>query len=169
VKIFISHAQRDRAYATELAKALKEAGQNVWEPQDLQPGDNWGLKSGEALAGADAVVVLLSPDSVASEWVRKEIEFTLTSPRLKGRLFPVLLRPTRDIPWILRELPQWLDDVDPIAAAKTIVDTLVPLRNATKEKLKSSPTGKKPLLRAKSVLKFRGSRAAKHAVPAAKK
>jgi hypothetical protein len=168
VKIFISHAQRDRAYATSLAKALKEAGLNVWEPQELQPGENWGLKSGEALAEADAVVILLSPDSVASEWVRKEIEFALTSPRLKARLFPILLRPTRDIPWILRELPQWMDAVDPATASKAIVGTLGPQKAATRDKSKSLVTAKRSE-RAKSILKFRRPKAAKDALLAAKK
>lgn len=137
VKIFISHAERDRPYATALGKALKDAGESVWEPQGLQPGENWGLKSGEALAGADAIVVLLSPESVATEWVRKEIEFAITSPRLKGRLIPVLVRPARDIPWILRELPQWLEADDPTAAAKGIVSILGSGKTATEAKEKS--------------------------------
>jgi len=124
MKIFISYAERDRLYATALGKALKDASQDIWEPQDLQPGENWRLKSGEALAEADAVIVLLSPESVASEGVRREIEFAISSPRLKGRLIPVLVRPSRSIPWILRELPQWLEADDPSAAAKGIVSKL---------------------------------------------
>jgi hypothetical protein len=124
MRIFISYADRDRRYATALGKALKDASQDIWEPQDLKPGENWRLKSGEALAGADAVVVLLSPESVASDWVRKEIEFAISSPRFKGRLVPVLVRPARDIPWILRELPQWVEADDPSAAAKEIVSIL---------------------------------------------
>jgi DNA-binding protein HU-beta len=34
------------------------------------------------------------------------------------------VRPTRDIPWILRELPQWLEADDPTEAAKEIVRLL---------------------------------------------
>jgi len=137
VNIFISHAERDRAYATALGQALRDAGQRVWEPQGVQPGENWGLKSGEALAGADVVIVLLSPDSVATEWVRREIEFAISSPRFKGRLIPILLRPTRDVPWILRELPQWLESNDPTRAAKEIVNILSAGHTVTKARAQS--------------------------------
>jgi hypothetical protein len=67
---------------------------------------------------------LLSPDSVASEWVRREIEFAISLPRFKDRLIPVLVRPTREVPWILQELPQWLETDNPAAAAKRIVGLL---------------------------------------------
>ena len=106
VNVFISHSEKDRSYATSLGKVLRGAGLHVWEPRDVQPGDNWALKIGEALAEADAVIVLLSPDSVASEWVRREIELAISLPHFKGRLIPVQVRPTREVPWILQELPQ---------------------------------------------------------------
>jgi hypothetical protein len=124
VKVFISHAEKDGPYAALLGRALTGAGLSVWEPSAVQPGDNWALKTGEALAKADAVVVLLSPDSVASEWVRREIEFTISSPRFNGRLIPVLVRPTPEVPWILEELPQWVEADNPAAAAKKIVGLL---------------------------------------------
>jgi len=124
VNVFISHAEKDGTYATSLGRALADAGLRVWEPRGVPPGDNWALKTGEALAKADAVVVLLSPDSVASEWVRREIEFAISSPRFKGRLIPVLVRPTPEVPWILQELPQWLEADNPAAAAKKIVGFL---------------------------------------------
>ena len=124
VNVFISHAEKDRPFATSLGTALMGAGLRLWEPHAVQPGDNWALKAGEALAKADAVVVLLSPDAVASEWVRREIEFAISAPRFKGRLIPVLVRPTRDVPWILQELPQWLEADDPAAAARKIVGLL---------------------------------------------
>ena len=167
MKIFISYAERDRPYATALRKALKDSSQDIWEPQDLQPGENWRLKSGEALAEADAVVVLLSPESVATEWVRREIEFAISSPRLKGRLIPVLVRPSRDIPWILRELPQWLEADDPSAAAKGIVSIL---KQRKKARIGRNPaTGEEIKIPAKTVRKFRISKAAKDPLLSAKK
>jgi hypothetical protein len=124
VNVFISHAEKDGAYAALLEKALKTAGVRVSESGNIQPGDNWALKIGKALDEADALVVLLSPDSVASDWVRREIEFALSLPRFKGRLIPVLVRPTRNVPWILKELPQWLETNKPVVAAKSIVSLL---------------------------------------------
>ena len=57
MNVFISHAEKDRTYATSLGKALTGAGLHVWEPRGVQPGDNWALKAGEALAEAAANVV----------------------------------------------------------------------------------------------------------------
>jgi hypothetical protein len=124
VNVFISHAEKDRPYAASLERALKSAGVRVWEPGNIQPGDNWALEIGKALAEADALVVLLSPDAVASEWVQREIEFAISSPQFKDRLIPVLVRPTRGVPWILKELPQWLETSKPVVAAKSIVGFL---------------------------------------------
>jgi nucleoid DNA-binding protein len=124
MNIFISHVQQDRDYASTLRKALKNAGLSVWEPESLQPGENWRLRSGEALEKADVVIVVLSPESSSSEWLRKEIEFAISSPRLKGHVIPVLRRPARDIPWILRELPQWMEEQHPVVAAKRIASAL---------------------------------------------
>jgi len=124
VNVFISYARKDEAYAAKLRDGLVGAGLHVWEQRDVSPGDNWARATGKALDEADAVVVLLSPDSMASDWVRREIEFTISSPRFKDRLIPVLLRPTPEVPWILRELPQWLEARDPIAAAKSIANLL---------------------------------------------
>lgn len=124
MNVFISYAEKDQAYAASLGRALTAAGVHVWGPHELTTGGNWALEAGKALANADAFVVLVSPDSVASEWVRREIEFGISSPRFKGRLIPVLVRPTQQVPWILQELPQWLESMNPAAAAKRIVGFL---------------------------------------------
>jgi len=51
-----------------------------------------------------AMVVLISPDSMRSKHVRQEIEYALGDPNYEGRVFPVEIRPTEDVPWILRKL-----------------------------------------------------------------
>jgi hypothetical protein len=105
MKVFISHAAKDRQFADKLAKTLIEHGLDVSYPvSDLLPGDNWLLKAGRALDEANAMVVLLSPDAVASPGVLSEIEHAIKSPRFRGRLVPVMLRRTADYPWILKRL-----------------------------------------------------------------
>ena len=49
------------------------------------------------------MIVLLSPEGVQSEWMRREIEYALGSRKYEGRLIPVMVRPTSDIPWVLRQ------------------------------------------------------------------
>ena len=104
MKVFISHAASDRDLAKYVAAHLSEAGFDVWDPEEhLLPGDNLPLKVGEALEQADAMIVLVSPEAANSEWVRQEINYALASPKYAGRLLPVIVRETDDIPWILRK------------------------------------------------------------------
>src|SRR5712692_5774960 len=101
-QVFLSYASPDRELAAELAKRLGKEGYEVWFADGrLFPGDNWSLAIGKALEESDAIVVLLSPESVRSASVRREIEYALSSKQYKDRLIPVLVRPTRDFPWIL--------------------------------------------------------------------
>jgi hypothetical protein len=102
MQVFLSYAAADREFAAGVARSLKKKGYHVWFADDrLYPGDNWSLAIGKALKESDAMVVLLSPESVRSEWVRRGIEYALSSQKYKGRLIPVLVRPTKDFPWIL--------------------------------------------------------------------
>lgn len=105
MKVFISYSGADEKWADRLRKALAPQGVEVWNPaSQISPGENWGLKYGKALQNSDGVVVLLSPDSVKSDWVRHEIEYALSSPQFRDRLIPVVVRATDEIPWILRKL-----------------------------------------------------------------
>jgi hypothetical protein len=106
MNVFISHSHKDRNFAQKLAAQLKDEGLDVWNPeQELLPGDLWSLTLGKALEKADAMVVLLSPDSVNSPQTLNEIQYALGEKHFRGRLIPVLVRPTKNIPWILEKLP----------------------------------------------------------------
>jgi hypothetical protein len=104
MKVFISYSDADKKWADALRSGLTDAGFEVTVPaDDIEPGENWHLELGKALDRANAMVVLLSPDSVASRHIRAEIEFALVSPHFRDRLIPVLVKPTDDVPWILRK------------------------------------------------------------------
>jgi len=73
------------------------------------PGDNWGEKLAEALQGSDAMVVLLTPNSVRAANVTAEVGYALGQKRYKGRLIPVIAAspeqlPRDDIPWVLTRM-----------------------------------------------------------------
>jgi TIR domain len=104
MQVFISYAQPDEAFARALSSHLSRHGLSVWTTnQAILPGDNPWLQTGEALKKSRAMVVVVSPDSMRSEWVRREIEYALGDPNYQGRVFPVIVRPTADVPWILRK------------------------------------------------------------------
>jgi hypothetical protein len=104
MRIFLSYTQSDGAFAKALSSELARRGLKVWSPdEELLPGDNWSLGIGEALKTSNTMVVLVSPDSMRSDQVRREIEYALGDPSYERRVFPVQVRPTKDIPWILRK------------------------------------------------------------------
>jgi hypothetical protein len=106
MKVFLSYAPSDRKVAKELAAHLEKAGHNVWFADDaLFPGQNIALETGKALDRSEAMVVLLSPEALKSGSVQQEIGFALGAPQFRGRLIPVMVKPTDDIPWILKKFP----------------------------------------------------------------
>src|SRR5439155_4443605 len=106
MQVFISHSQKDQKLAKELSSRLSAAGVKVWLAEErVLPGENLPLEVGKALQRSDAMVVLLSPDAVESANVRSEISYALASPKFEGRVIPVIVKPTKAIPWFLQTLP----------------------------------------------------------------
>jgi hypothetical protein len=86
--VFISYARGDRPYVDRLAQYLTDAGFGVWYDRSLEPGSSFSDKIRAALEASDAVIVVLSPDSVASKWVLREISY---ADQRKIPLVPLLL------------------------------------------------------------------------------
>lgn len=107
MKVFISHAGADKAFARKVVAGLEEAGFEAWDAsREILPGDNWADKTARALQESEAMVVLLSPDALRSGSVRREIDYALGEQRYSNRLIPVLPKELdeEEIPWILRHL-----------------------------------------------------------------
>ena len=98
MKVFLSYASEDRELAHTLADDLRQLGHDVY------PAAPWPSDVEAALRRADAFVVLLSPASVASPFVNQEIKIALVSQRLENRLIPLIVRPSTQVPWILRTM-----------------------------------------------------------------
>ena len=133
MKVFLSYDKRDRLPAQRLASRLKSKGLQVWDPaRELLPGDNWSVKQGEALEKSDAMIVLLSPDSVDSPWLLHELQFALGSKNFRRRLIPVIVRQTKKIPWILEEFPIVRLNEGTVKASQQILNLLRKRRSATR-------------------------------------
>lgn len=92
--VFISYSRRDASFARRLHADLQANGIEVWADIDINPGTDWRTSLQNALMQASAIIVILSPDSMQSQWVYSEF----TSAQEHGkRIFPVLIRQT-DIP-----------------------------------------------------------------------
>ena len=123
MKVFLSYTEADREVAREIASRLEEAGHDVWSADNaLFPGENAALEAGKALDKAEAMVVLISPQAMKSSWVRREIEFALGTPQYRGRLIPVIVKPTADMPWILKKFPNVRLDKPIAESSREIAD-----------------------------------------------
>jgi TolB-like protein/Flp pilus assembly protein TadD len=108
--IFLSYNREDAATAKRFADAFAAEGLNVWWDTALRSGEAYDEVTEAALRGAKAVVVLWSPRSVVSRWVRAEATI---ADRCKT-LVPVTIEPCeRPIMFELTqtaELSHWTGD-----------------------------------------------------------
>lgn len=89
-KVFLSYDREDAAKARTVAQLLERAGNTVWWDRNIKGGAQYSKEIETALADADSVVVLWSPSSIDSAWVRDEA----AAGRDSGRLVPVMIEPT---------------------------------------------------------------------------
>ncbi len=89
--IFISYSRTDTKNQQRLVAALRERGLTVWvDNEKLNPGNPaWDHEIEKAILACSAIVVILSPESKRSEWVRREVSF---AEQHNKRIFPVLVR-----------------------------------------------------------------------------
>ncbi len=125
--VFLSHAAADKPEAMRLAVALKARGVEVWfDEWELIPGQSFVHEIARALEHASAMVVLLTPASIDSEFVRSEINFALTHESFQGRVFPVVVGEEipANTPWILRRfevLHVEPEDSDSVASSADLI------------------------------------------------
>jgi hypothetical protein len=90
--IFISYSRDDREWVSRFAAALHEArGWNVWWDRNLLPGDQYDEVIQTTLDQSKAAVVVWSPVSVESRWVKSEAREAVR----RGVLVPVLIGDVR--------------------------------------------------------------------------
>lgn len=122
--IFISYSKADASFALKLADDLQEAGFKVWIDRQIGGGERWRTSISQALRDANEMIVILSPNSIQSEWVMHE--GSVGSGLLKP-IYPVLLEPVHKLPVWMEEV-QYIDFVrkDYDTAFKELTDALTP-------------------------------------------
>ena len=120
--IFLSYNREDADRARQFAAAFAAEGFEVWWDVSLRSGQTYDEVTEEALHSAKAVVVLWSPRSVASRWVRAEA----TVADQNKTLLPVTIEPCRrPVKFELTqtaELSHWRGDVNDPAWQDFIAD-----------------------------------------------
>jgi formylglycine-generating enzyme required for sulfatase activity len=87
--VFVSYKREDNAIASRVVSALQESGVSVWWDDGITPRQAWDTEIELAISAAATVVVLWTPRSVTSDWVRTEAHYG----KDRGKLVPVIVEP----------------------------------------------------------------------------
>jgi hypothetical protein len=77
-KLFISHSSEDDGFVRDLQQALRNLGQDGWiDSRELRGGDPLWPEIQQAIEQASGYAVVVSPNSLQSKWVGKELRHAL--------------------------------------------------------------------------------------------
>ena len=115
--IFISYSSKDKEKADQLSELLASAGLSVWiDRSGIDVATSWSGEIVDAIEGCKAFVVLLSPNSILSENVIKEVSLAAEQ---KKKILPLDLEPV-DLP---RDLKYHLAGIQ--RAPMTNIDAII--------------------------------------------
>jgi hypothetical protein len=103
-ELFVSHAAADHAFVEPLVGTIRRHGLPVWYSKtNLVGAQQWHDEIGAALERCDWFLVVLSPNSVESIWVKRELLFALSEKRYTNRIIPLLYQPWeyKKLSWVL--------------------------------------------------------------------
>lgn len=103
--VFISYSSKDRPFAEQIAQDLIHRGVKVWiDTLEMQVGDSLNKKIQTGILSSGWLAIILSPHSVSSPWVEKELSAALELELEKRSVFVLpLLYKDCVIPLFLRE------------------------------------------------------------------
>jgi TIR domain len=93
MQVFISYSRKDAEFVRDLADDLKSNGLDVWlDTEDLATADDdrWRRSIVQGIRESSVLIVVLSPNSVASEQVERELTIAAETKR---RIIPIVKSP----------------------------------------------------------------------------
>ncbi len=88
--VFLSHNHADKAFVRSLSRFLRENDIKVWlDEAELNAGDSLVQTISEVVRDVDFLVGVLSPASIASPWVQRELGWAMHS-EINGRRIKVI-------------------------------------------------------------------------------
>ena len=91
--LFISYARRDAEFAQKLNAGLHDRGVATWiDELGIRSGADWPDRIATAIEDCTAMLIVLTPDSMNSKWVRRELEFADARDK---KILPLLHRHTK--------------------------------------------------------------------------
>lgn len=125
--VFLSYCRQDIVLMKFVAGHLRDhqelRGIEVWTDERLKVSDVWSDRLQEMLDRAAAMVVLVSPHTKTSEWVRNEIRYANDKSK---RIFPLVISGSpRDVMPLELIRAQYIDlNPNPMASLESLVQAL---------------------------------------------
>lgn len=93
LRVFLSHSSKDNDWCDEFVAELKNNNLDVWyDRAGLYVGDQWVPSIERELQGREIFLIVLTPDSWASQWVQRELQLALGQQK---QILSVLCKPTQ--------------------------------------------------------------------------
>jgi adenylate cyclase len=110
--VFVSYSRSDKARVAPLVAAIEAQGWTVWWDPSIAPGQEFDREIEAELKGAAAVLVVWTPRSVESRWVRGEAREALARGilvpvRFDGASLPIDVRALHTV-----DLDDWEEDAE---------------------------------------------------------
>lgn len=105
IRIFISYSQKDSSIKDKIKSYLSALSQNYniyfFDDGDIKVGEKWDDRIQDELENSNIIVMLISPDYLASDYVRN-IEIKKVQDKGEKYVVPVILRDVlwKDIDWL---------------------------------------------------------------------
>jgi hypothetical protein len=141
--IFISYSREDRPAARHFAESFEREGFEVWWDAAIRSGQTFDEVIEKALRSAKAVVVLWSPRSVASRWVRAEATLADRANKLVPAIIEACDRPIIFELTHAADLADWTGDTSD-SRWQTLVSDLRRLVGDSKDVAPVPPEPAKP-------------------------
>ncbi len=97
---FISYSHRDEEFANTLHSRMRKERMRVWyAPHNIQAGKKLHEQIDNAIRLHDRVILVLSPESMSSNWVEMEVRIARSRERRENRriLFPISITDFKNI------------------------------------------------------------------------
>ena len=106
MRVFISHASKDKPAVVPLAEALRQHGIDPWlDAWEIGASDNFIARINQGLQDSDAAIIVFSASAGDSRWVSAEVDYLIWAWVQNGMtVIPVVLSDDTAIPPLLRPL-----------------------------------------------------------------
>jgi len=97
--VFVSYSHRDERYRQKMNVAFAQLRRSmritIWHDRKIMPGQEWDQEIGEKLETADIILLLVSPDFLASDYAYgREMQRALERHKSgSAKVVPIILRP----------------------------------------------------------------------------